>query len=133
MLLRNLAVKGLNNDFRRLQASKSGPKIPALAFADDCIIFSKAETKSISVIKNCLDDFCMTSGQALNHSKYALYFAPATSKYLRRQTKRILNVKSAKGQPNLNIWGCLLLIEELQSHSLMISFVRLMPKLMFGI
>ena len=97
VFLRILASKSLNNEFTPLCASKSGPKIPALAFADDCIIFSTADMKSISVIKQCLDDLCHISEQSLNHGKSALYFAPSTSAYLRQQVKCILNVKSAKG------------------------------------
>lgn len=69
VLLRNLVVKGLNKEFHPLRASRSGPKIPALAFADDCIIFSKADIKSIYVKKKCLYDFCGISRQSLNNGK----------------------------------------------------------------
>ena len=48
---------------------RSGPKIPFLMFADDCIIFAKASQNACNNINRILQKFCALSGQLVNFRK----------------------------------------------------------------
>ena len=98
ILLRNIDSNILQKNIDGLRASRKGPIIPALAFADDCIIFSSAKPSSSSFLKQLIDDFCLYSGQSLNTAKSSIYYALTTSKYHRRQTKSIFGIKNSKTQ-----------------------------------
>ncbi|CAL1365946.1 unnamed protein product [Linum trigynum] len=62
--------------WKPLQLSKNGPKLSHLFFADDLVLFAEAEGSQIDIIKRCLDDFCSSSGQRVNHSKSAMFVSP---------------------------------------------------------
>ena len=96
ILIRNIEMNITNKNIDGLRASRNGSVIPALAFADDCIIFSSAKPSSTLCLKKLIDDFCLFSGQSLNTSKSSIYYAPSTIKYHRRQTKSILGIKKNK-------------------------------------
>ena len=49
-------------------------KIPCLLFADDCLLFYKANSASCAKLKTILDFFCSTSGQLINYHKFVLTF-----------------------------------------------------------
>ena len=93
ILLRNIKSNIIQKKLDELRASRNGPLIPALAFADDCIIFSSANPSSSSHLKKLIDTFCQFSGQSLNTSTSSIYYALMTSKCHRRQTKNIFGIK----------------------------------------
>jgi len=49
--------------------------IPCLLFADDCLLFCKADTTHCWRIKHILDAFCDLSGQLINYHKSTLTFS----------------------------------------------------------
>ena len=50
-------------------------KIPCLLFADDCLLFCKANQQTCVALKILLDDFCTLSGQLVNFNKSVLTFS----------------------------------------------------------
>jgi len=50
-------------------------RIPCVHFADDCLLFWKADTKSCGQVKRLWDDFCRLSGQLINFQKSTLTFS----------------------------------------------------------
>ena len=50
-------------------------RLPCLMFADDCLLFCKAETAACWHLKNILDTFCDTLGQLINYHKSTLTFS----------------------------------------------------------
>ena len=46
-------------------------RIPFLTFADDTMIFAKANTQACQIIKNVLNKYCSMSGQLVNYHKSA--------------------------------------------------------------
>jgi len=50
-------------------------KISCLLFADDCLLFCKANLGSCSQLKSILDSFCSSSRQLVNYHKSALTFS----------------------------------------------------------
>lgn len=63
----------MRGDWRGLKASKNGRVITYLFYADDLILFSKAEDKDCSNIFNILKIFCDISGQLVNFKKSKLF------------------------------------------------------------
>jgi len=47
-------------------------RIPCLIFANDCLLFCKANSESCSKLKSLLDFFCVTSGQLVIYHKSML-------------------------------------------------------------
>lgn len=55
--------------WKALKASRQGPRISHLFFADDLLLFSEASEDQIACIKEGLERFCKTSGQKVNFNK----------------------------------------------------------------
>ncbi|KAH1131016.1 hypothetical protein J1N35_002394 [Gossypium stocksii] len=58
-----------------IQLSRNEPTISYLFFADDLVIFSKADTKHCGVLKTILDDFCTIPGHKINARKTNIFFS----------------------------------------------------------
>ena len=50
-------------------------RLPCLLFADDCLLFCKANTTNCRRIKHLLDALCDISGQLINYHKSTLTFS----------------------------------------------------------
>ena len=59
-----------------VKASRSGPSFSHLFFADDLVLFAKANAKSCNAIREVLDTFCRCSGQTVSDTKSRVYFSP---------------------------------------------------------
>jgi hypothetical protein len=58
-----------------IKMARSCPPISHLLFADDVLIFSKANVSEAGVILNCLSTYSSWSGQRINISKSAIFFS----------------------------------------------------------
>ena len=58
-----------------VKASQSGPEFSHLFFADDLILFAKADWVNCSAIRDVLDEFCDLSGQSVIEAKSRVYFS----------------------------------------------------------
>ncbi|XP_020701904.1 uncharacterized protein LOC110113604 [Dendrobium catenatum] len=79
-----------------VEVSNNGPKISHLLYADDIIIFSNAQIKSIKVIKGILVDFCGWTGQKLNVKKSGVLFGLSVKNRRRKKICRIMNLREIK-------------------------------------
>ena len=59
-----------------LKASRENVAVSHLFFADDLMLFAKANEKGSEAIKDVLDLFCEESGQRVNYEKSCIYFSP---------------------------------------------------------
>ncbi|KAL6184070.1 hypothetical protein ACLB2K_045474 [Fragaria x ananassa] len=64
--------------WRAVRASKSGPKVSHLFFADDLLLFAEASSEQANLLKRCLDLFCSLSGQAVSYEKSLIFCSPNT-------------------------------------------------------
>lgn len=66
--------------WKTLRASRHGPGISHLFFADDLVLFVDSSCVQMRVIKKCLEDFTMASRQRINLEKSKVFFSPNFSK-----------------------------------------------------
>ena len=59
-----------------IKASRSGPAFSNLFFADDLVLFAKANAENCIAIMEVLDNFCNLSGQTVSEAKSRVYFSP---------------------------------------------------------
>ena len=58
-----------------VKASRSGPSFSHLFFADDLVLFTKANAVNCNAIREVMDTFCKCSGQTMCDSKSRVYFS----------------------------------------------------------
>ncbi|CAL1352198.1 unnamed protein product [Linum trigynum] len=76
-----------DNLWKPLKLSRDGPPISHLFFADDLVLFAEAGGTQVRIIKQCLDEFCSSSGQRVNYQKSAIF----VSANIRRRCARALS------------------------------------------
>ena len=81
-----------------LRSSQSGPSFSHLFFADDLVLFAKADLKSCHSIWDTLDTFCELSGQKVNMTKSKVFYSPNVSDESRESLCNVLGFRST---PNL--------------------------------
>ena len=77
-----------------VKASQSGPAFSHLFFADDLLLFAKADYINCSTIRDVLDDFCSVSGQTVSEAKSRVYFSPNVDRDTRESLCDILGFAS---------------------------------------
>ena len=67
-------------------------------FADDVVLFAKADHGNCVAIRDALDTFCSRTGQTINEVKYWVFFSPNVDKDSREALCGVLGFAST---PNL--------------------------------
>jgi len=67
-------------------------QISCLLFANDCLLFCKANSKSCNKLKSVLDTFCSTSGQLVNYHKSVMTFSHNASLVQKQLVSSILDI-----------------------------------------
>ncbi|KAI8563745.1 hypothetical protein RHMOL_Rhmol03G0132800 [Rhododendron molle] len=73
-----------NNLFFGIIMKRGCPLLSHLLFADDALLFSSTDSRSISHIKALLDQFCLASGQLINFDKSSVCFSSNTTSTTKR-------------------------------------------------
>jgi len=63
-----------------------------LLFADDSLLFFKANRESAELVRDALQSYCKASGQQVNLDKSSIHFAKGCGAVDREHIKAILNV-----------------------------------------
>ena len=94
VLARMLDREFLEGRISGVKASPNGPTLTHVMYADDIVLFSKADSREASSLNNCLEKYCTWSGQQINRAKSGLAFSKASSKPAMQGVKQLLQMKS---------------------------------------
>ena len=78
-----------------MKAFQSGPAFSHLFFADDLILFAKANGVNSAAIRDVLGTFCSISGQMVSEAKSRVFFSPNVERDTRESLCDILGFVSA--------------------------------------
>ncbi|CAM8987641.1 unnamed protein product [Rhodiola kirilowii] len=79
-----------------VKISRSAPGISHLFFADDAIMFFKANTEQAILIKNIIKDYERISGQKVNYDKSEVVFSPNIEICVKREVVSVLGVNEVE-------------------------------------
>lgn len=61
-----------NGCWKPITLARNGPKLTHLCFADDIILFARADVEQARTVKNCLETFCQDAGLRVSLQKSSL-------------------------------------------------------------
>ncbi|KAA3490116.1 reverse transcriptase [Gossypium australe] len=89
-LMRSAKKNGL---IKRAKASRKGPEISHLLFADDCMMFGEATEKGARIMKDILKDYERCSGQCVNFGKSTNFYISNTNEESKAAVSTLLRVR----------------------------------------
>ena len=90
MLFRSQAE--ISGSIKGVSLCSTGPKVSHLFFADDSLLFCRANSQKASSIMEILKQYEEASGQQINQEKTQLFFSPNTDPHLQEEIKTLLGV-----------------------------------------
>ena len=109
-----------NNLWNPLKASNFGPAFSHLFFADDLVLFAKADRKNCQSVRDVLDTFCDLSGQKVNLSKPKFLFSANVDPDSRETFSNLLGISTTH---NLgSTWDSPLSLET-PPHMILVTFL----------
>ena len=76
------------------QSSQSGPAFSRLFFADDLMLFAKADRKNFTAIRDVMDTICSLSGHKISEEMSRVYFSPNVDQNSREKLSEVLGFRS---------------------------------------
>ncbi|XP_019194227.1 PREDICTED: uncharacterized protein LOC109188138 [Ipomoea nil] len=93
LLLQQAQAKG---EIHGCRVARGAPSITHLFFADDSLLFFKANAQEAGVIKCCLEKYEEMSGQAVDYHKSSICYSKNTRDEIREEVASILGVVQAQ-------------------------------------
>ena len=79
--------------WKPIRASRDGPLLSNLFFAENIILFAKASVEQAMVIQDCLSRFCRASGQKNSYPKSRIYFSKNVTDITQSEISRALGIE----------------------------------------
>lgn len=86
----------VENRWKPIRASRNGPLLSNLFFADDVVLFAEAKEDQAMVIRECLERFCGASGQKVSLPKSRVYFSNNTDPLVQQEICNKLGMESTQ-------------------------------------
>ena len=87
-----LKARNQSSVLNGIKVAPSAPVVSHLLFADDSLLFFRANRESAEEIKEVLNTYCQASGQRINMDKSSIHFAKGCRQSLREVIKDELDV-----------------------------------------
>lgn len=84
------------NKWKPIQASRNGPKLSNLCFADDIILFVEALVEQAEIIQQCLHRFCIASGSKIIFTKLRVYFSRNMTEFEIKCISQVLGIEKTE-------------------------------------
>lgn len=78
--------------WKPIRASRNGPLLSNLFFADDIILFAEADVDQANVIHDCLERFCKASGQRVSLAKSRVFYSKNVGTLAQQEISAALNM-----------------------------------------
>lgn len=91
----NLSKAVSGERLQGIKLSRNCSGLSHLFFADDSLYFLKATVSNCQSLKTILDDFCLASGQTINHDKSSLFFTSNTPSSLKTNIGCIFGIEAS--------------------------------------
>jgi hypothetical protein len=96
-VLSNLLIKAQNDKkIKGVKIAQGAPEITHLLFADDSLMFCRANKEEITYIKNIISDYQRASGQLVNINKSEIMFSKHVKDEAKRSIHQILPMKQVE-------------------------------------
>lgn len=92
-----ITTKAAEGSITGIRIARGSPVITHLFFADDSLIFFKANKEETRTVKNCLKDYEKASGQLINFDKSAITFSKSTPQTNIDMVKACLHIQICHG------------------------------------
>ncbi|XP_019190293.1 PREDICTED: uncharacterized protein LOC109184710 [Ipomoea nil] len=92
ILLQQAEARG---DIHSVRVVRGAPTITHLFFADDSLLFFRANEREVLTVKECLEIYSMASGQLINFEKSSAIYSHNTTVPLREVVSRLIGVPEA--------------------------------------
>ena len=93
----------LYGNVKGVKMNVAGLAFTHVMYADDIMVFAKANCREVKILDECLDKYCAWSRQLINRSKSGLIFSKLVRCAKRRELKALLAIK--KIHPNVKYLG----------------------------
>ncbi|KAL9679040.1 hypothetical protein QQ045_016893 [Rhodiola kirilowii] len=90
-------VKNRGGAFKGIAVARGALKITHLFFADDCMIYLRANVTDFAAIKSILENYEAVAGQRINYSKSKVFFSPNVEDRDREALSNLLGVSKVPG------------------------------------
>lgn len=74
-----------NGNWKEVKVSRGGTSFSHIFFTDDLVLFGEATKAQASVMRKCLELFCLMSGQKVNFQKSCAYVSPNVTKEVAKE------------------------------------------------
>lgn len=93
LLFRILARAEHEGKISGIKISRCSPRVTHLMYADDLVIYCKADLNEDKEVINCLQLYCSWIGQAINWNKSSIHFNSNVNSQLRGEITRAMNIQ----------------------------------------
>lgn len=89
-----LRSRGISENLVGIQVAPTAPPVNHLLFADDSLLFFKANIGAAVEVNNALQSYCQASGQRVNLNKSSIHFGKGCPDQIRGDMKSVLQVSN---------------------------------------
>ncbi|KAL9679837.1 hypothetical protein QQ045_017708 [Rhodiola kirilowii] len=96
-LSREIKRKSEEGVLKGISVVRGAPKITHLFFADDCMVYLRANVNDFAAIKSTLEEYEALAGQRVNYAKSEVFFSPNVEEGVGEALSNILGVTKVNG------------------------------------